>query len=171
MCCASIIAYRTRFVKIRWPLRDADRREAEAAVMRTSLHRRIVAACRLGTLGSGGALLRAVSQRKNSYQLFLLATTSLRPVGRARGCKPRCRYIEPQENKKRTPPSGGVLFLSYPNNFEPLIPMRNLIFLSHSFLIESDIRTFSAFQDQSSAVLSMCINRLKVTSCGFQFLS
>ena len=63
------------------------------------------------------------------------------------------------------------LNLFFPNNFEPLIPMRNLIFLSHSFLIESDIRTFSAFQDQSSAVLSMCINRLKVTSCGFQFLS
>ena len=60
-----------------------------------------------------------------------------------------------------------AFFLSCLNNFEPLIPMRNLIFLSHSFLIESDIRTFSAFQDQSSAVLSMCINRLKVTSCGF----
>ena len=54
--------------------------------------------------------------------------------------------------------------MGYPNNFEPLIPMRNLIFLSHSFLIESDIRTFSTFQDQSSAVLSMCIGCNKIAT-------
>ena len=64
-----------------------------------------------------------------------------------------------------------IMYEPFVENYLRLIPMRNLIFLSHSFLIESDIRTFSAFQDQSSAVLSMCINRLKVTSCGFQFLS
>ena len=39
--------------------------------MRTSLHRRIVAAYHLDTLGSADSLLWAVSLRKNSYQLFL----------------------------------------------------------------------------------------------------
>ena len=57
-------------------------------IMRTSLHRRIVVACRLDTLVSVSALLPAVSLHKNSYQLFLLATTSLRPVDRARDCHP-----------------------------------------------------------------------------------
>ena len=102
-------------------------------------------------------------------------SATLRQLGRPSGC---CLsiyevigQIQKKETKRRARPLAVPFFLCLPNNFEPLIPMRNLIFLSHSFLIESDIRTFSAFQDQSSAVLSMCINRLKVTSCGFQFLS
>ena len=102
---------------------------------------------------------RANGGRAKSMPCRRFATDSIHPAGDS---IPSLRLGSKKDRSKTV-----FFFLSYPNNFEPLIPMRNLIFLSQSFLIESDIRTFSAFQDQSSAVLSMCINRLKVAGSGF----
>ena len=82
-------------------------------VMRTSLHRRIVAVYRLDTLGSACSLLPAVSRRKNSYQLFYACYDFATPSRQS--ALIMMSQTLAQKAKKEHHRKGGALLFGSPN--------------------------------------------------------